>query len=197
MYDGVRRYFSIFEHRIHKIPFHLIALGQRISVLLLSFSKTLKIARLASEKPCLFIYIFRILQLFTSCSISFQYLWSDFSFPCASVDTWHRRKIIFQTLLQWIPNFEVGLFEKYTSQKKNPDFFTWPRASKCSSKWNLKKESPHRLPFPDISGLVSTDWQISIRAAEQNKIVNSAFSSGAWRSLSLSEKSREKKYKER
>ena len=43
------------------------------------------------------------------------------------------KKIFFKTLLQGIPNFEVRIFEKYESQKKNKNSFEipWPRAIKC------------------------------------------------------------------
>ena len=43
------------------------------------------------------------------------------------------KKNIFKTLLQGILNFEVRIFEKYKSQKKNKNSFEipWPSAIKC------------------------------------------------------------------
>ena len=55
----------------------------------------------------------------------------EFSVPIRAF--WYvTRLYLKQTLLQGIPNFEVKIFEKYSSQKKNKNSFEipWPRAIK-------------------------------------------------------------------
>ena len=70
-----------------------------------------------------------------------RYLSSVFQY--ASFDTsqdyiWKKNSKI---LLHGIPNFEVKILEKYTSQKKNNNSSKnpWPRALKCPWNWNFMK----------------------------------------------------------
>ena len=62
--------------------------------------------------------------------------------PQSSAD-WYIASLYHGIFFEWTPNFEVELFVRYTTQKKNGFEIIWPSAIKCSPNRNLKKKVPN------------------------------------------------------